>query len=245
MNENLLNRPGRLFYKLEFAGLDVKFVRAYCQDNLINKTHLEQVCSISRLFSKFSFDLHKALVEEMNRYGEGPSEALRFLNARPDLCFGQGTFDITIRVNGTELAHHQFAFPQTYCGDIFRRPISIMYKPVAPQKQQKTENLLSQDPESDPAPETVLTFTSHDLVKANSATGSYEYENKSNHPGVYLVLTKRHGGGQKVGSKKRGGFDLDHYCSVDNIEDDASCGDDWTLAAWQVMDLLGEDNNDY
>jgi hypothetical protein len=78
------NRPGRLFYMLEYTGLSTDFVREYCQDNLKNKSQIESVVTVTHLFSEFNFDMLQALVEEMNRYGETVSEALRLLNVKPD-----------------------------------------------------------------------------------------------------------------------------------------------------------------
>jgi SpoVK/Ycf46/Vps4 family AAA+-type ATPase len=34
INENMRNRPGRIYYMLEFAGLDADFIQEFCEDNL-------------------------------------------------------------------------------------------------------------------------------------------------------------------------------------------------------------------
>jgi DNA replication protein DnaC len=84
LNHHIRNRPGRAFYMLEFRGLDEKFIREYCEDNLLNKRYLERLVQMSSLFYSFNFDILKAWVEEMNRYNESPPEALEMLNAKPD-----------------------------------------------------------------------------------------------------------------------------------------------------------------
>jgi hypothetical protein len=84
IDENMHNRPGRIFYMLEFEGIDVNFVIEYCNDNLLNKSHIDSVCRVSSLFDKFNFDMLQALVEDMNRYNETASEVLRMLNTKPD-----------------------------------------------------------------------------------------------------------------------------------------------------------------
>lgn len=76
------NRPGRIFYSLDFRGLDREFVTQYCEDTLLNKEHIEGVARISDLFGEFNFDMLKALVEEMNRYNETASQAMKLLNVR-------------------------------------------------------------------------------------------------------------------------------------------------------------------
>lgn len=80
ISDLMLNRPGRIFYKLEFEGLDDRFVQEYCEDNLIDKKHTNAVCCIGPVIGGFNFDSLKALVEEMNRYNESPFEALQMLN---------------------------------------------------------------------------------------------------------------------------------------------------------------------
>jgi adenylate kinase family enzyme len=79
------NRPGRIYYLIEFNGLEEAFIKEYCDDNLDNKGHMESICSISHLFmGKFNVDMLKAMVEELNRYpGDSPSDVLELLNVKP------------------------------------------------------------------------------------------------------------------------------------------------------------------
>ena len=99
---HMRNRPGRIFYMLEFEGLQVEFIREYCEDNLINKDHIENVCKISSVFEPFNFDMLKALVEEMNRYNEPAQEAIRMLNVKPEYS-SNGIFDIKAYKNGIDI----------------------------------------------------------------------------------------------------------------------------------------------
>ncbi len=82
INFHLINRPGRIFYKIDFFGLDEAFVNEYCRAKLNDERHLQRVVTITRLFSNFNFDMLQALVEEMNRYNESPDEALKLLNIK-------------------------------------------------------------------------------------------------------------------------------------------------------------------
>jgi len=86
LNDHLMNRPGRIYYLLEYGGLEPAFITEYCQDNLLQQEHIPTVCAISALFSSFNFDMLKAMVEDMNRYGESPAEVLKYLNVRPDVA---------------------------------------------------------------------------------------------------------------------------------------------------------------
>lgn len=94
VNEHMNNRPGRLFYKLEFSGLGESEIREYCERNLTNQDNTEGVVKISSAFLEFNFDILKAMVEEMNRYDETASEVMKFLNASPKHN-GDATFQIT------------------------------------------------------------------------------------------------------------------------------------------------------
>jgi SpoVK/Ycf46/Vps4 family AAA+-type ATPase len=79
------NRPGRIFYSLEFRGLDEGFITEYCQDALNAKENTDGVVRVAKMFSEFNFDMLKALVEEMNRYNETASQAMELLNVRSEM----------------------------------------------------------------------------------------------------------------------------------------------------------------
>lgn len=83
VDSHMKNRPGRIYYSINYHGLDSSFIREYCDDNIINKTQTEQVLKVSELFEDFNFDMLKALIEEMNRYNETAEEAVKMLNINP------------------------------------------------------------------------------------------------------------------------------------------------------------------
>mgnify|MGYP002776428584 CR=1 FL=1 len=93
INQHMRNRPGRIFYMIDFGGLEHEFIVEYCNDTLINKQYIEKVCAIAALFEQFNFDMLKALVEEMNRYNEAPADAMKMLNAKPEFN-NKGNFDV-------------------------------------------------------------------------------------------------------------------------------------------------------
>ena len=91
VDEHFHNRPGRIFYLKKFSGLSTEFVREYCELNLkpeYVKLHLRLLEALVGMIEDFSFDMLQALVEEINRYGETPQQAMEFLNVRPSL-FGE------------------------------------------------------------------------------------------------------------------------------------------------------------
>ena len=83
VDEHMRNRPGRLYYMLDYAGLDLNFIREYAQVNLVDKTQVDAIMHVVTFFERFNFDMLKALIEEMNRYNEPPKESLKYLNVSP------------------------------------------------------------------------------------------------------------------------------------------------------------------
>ena len=119
IDSHMRNRPGRIYYMLDFKGLEDEFIREYCEDNLKAKQYIDKICHIASTFSQFNFDMLKALVEEMNRYDEEPREALRMLNAKPEFS-GESKFKIEWRVNG-KLIDDSNCEPNTWEGN----PLSV------------------------------------------------------------------------------------------------------------------------
>jgi hypothetical protein len=126
VDSHMRNRPGRIFYMLEFKGLSEDFIREYCQDNLSNLTHVDRICSIASLFSQFNFDMLKALVEEMNRYDEAPEDAMRMLNAKPEFDAGKVKYTATIQVEGDTVAPDNFN--SSWIGNPLNDSVRIDYR---------------------------------------------------------------------------------------------------------------------
>lgn len=80
INRHMINRPGRLFYMLKFSGVGQDVLEGYARDNLNNLDHLDGLLRICQLLGNMNFDMLKALIEEMNRYEEPASEAIKLLN---------------------------------------------------------------------------------------------------------------------------------------------------------------------
>jgi hypothetical protein len=99
---NMRNRPGRIFYLLEFRGVDEAFVRDYCHEKLNNKSYIQSICNLLTMFDAFNFDMLQSLVEEMNRYEESPQDALKFLNIKP-LMIERQTYKIKFFIENSEI----------------------------------------------------------------------------------------------------------------------------------------------
>ena len=106
INDHLCNRPGRIYYTIRYSGIEDEFIREYCNDRLINTSHIDQICKVAALFAAFNFDLLQALVEEMNRYNESPIDALKILNAIPE-DNRNNSFIIELIVDGVKFANNE------------------------------------------------------------------------------------------------------------------------------------------
>ena len=103
VNQHMRNRPGRIFYSIEYKGLEAEFIREYCEDNLKATEHIEKIVGIAGTFDQFNFDMLKALVEEMNRYNETPQEAMEMLNAKPEYS-STSRYKVKLVLNGEEVS---------------------------------------------------------------------------------------------------------------------------------------------
>ena len=73
----MINRPGRVFYHIEFTSISKEFIQEYCDDNLDDLDEVENIIKLKSAIPKFNFDMLQSLVEEMNRYKES---AIKYLN---------------------------------------------------------------------------------------------------------------------------------------------------------------------
>lgn len=197
IDHHMRNRPGRIFYMIDFKGLSQEFIVEYCEDNLNNKSHIQSVCTIAGLFAEFNFDMLKALVEEMNRYNEPPAESMKMLNARAEFG-GQSEYDVRLFRGDREMVVH---YPKVFEGNPLNpEGFEIVYnnrmrradksqagmmagiKPLA----EAIESSDDWDEDMDENQGRVF-FTQNDLVKVLAKTGVYEFQNAT---GFTAVLTK-------------------------------------------------------
>jgi hypothetical protein len=168
IDQHMRNRPGRIYYMMDFKGLDADFIRQYCNDNLENKVHIETIVNVGSLFAEFNFDMLKALVEEMNRYNETPQEALEMLNAKPE--FDSGTeYKVKIVHNGKEIIEPRRS---TFAGN--------------PLQPRGVEVEFDADPDDDESEYIWKTFKPDALIHVDGRKGEFTFQDN----GTTVVLTK-------------------------------------------------------
>ena len=70
LDENMINRPGRIFYHIKYEGLDKSFIEEYCSDNLENSNHLVNILQTASIIDDINFDMLQAIVSELNTFPE-------------------------------------------------------------------------------------------------------------------------------------------------------------------------------
>ena len=127
IDSHMRNRPGRIFYMLDFKGLDADFIREYCEDNLNAKEYIERVVQISGTFSAFNFDMLKALVEEMNRYNEAPQDAMKMLNAKPEYS-EEARYKVSLHVDGKLIEEENLGSDSEWRGNPLSKSVVVNYR---------------------------------------------------------------------------------------------------------------------
>jgi len=167
VDSHMRNRPGRIFYMMDFKGLDADFIREYCRDKLKNQTYIDSIVNVGSLFAEFNFDMLKALVEEMNRYNESPQDALTMLNAKPE--FDSGTeYEMKIVHNGKEIEQPRHKFEGN---PLQPKGVEVSFDP---------------EPEDDSIDWEYKTFNPNALIKVDANKGEFVFEDN----GTTLTLTR-------------------------------------------------------
>jgi hypothetical protein len=172
VDSHMRNRPGRIFYMLDFKGLEEDFIVEYCNDNLKDKTQSLPVARIANMFEQFNFDMLKALVEEMNRFGETPQQALKMLNTKPEFG-GDSKYEIKLVVAGEPIDVEKID-GKTWTGNPFTNNVVVNYKVDD-----------SEDPDGWNWED--RRFANRDLKQIDSTNGRFVFANSD---GDTVVLTR-------------------------------------------------------
>ena len=178
VNQHMTNRPGRIFYMIEYKGIDLEFIEEYCNDNLKEelKCHIKQICRLTMMYPVFNFDMLKALVEEMNRYNETPNEALEILNAKP-FQDDNTKYEVKITKNGVPVAVENI------------HPRVIRGNPISNDDLEFYIEEPNED-EDEPDDSYRLELTPNDLKKIDPDAGTFVYVLEENNTATVITFTK-------------------------------------------------------
>ncbi len=122
------NRPGRMFFSIEFSGMTAEEITDYCNDNLERKEYLNRILQFTNLFSAFNFDMLQALIFTINTFDEDPFELMTILNMKPEI--ERATYRATVLINNesteTDL---DYCNPLTEDIDFYINNQSIIFTP--------------------------------------------------------------------------------------------------------------------
>jgi hypothetical protein len=172
IDRHMRNRPGRIFYHLDFDGLSTEFVQEYAEENLADKTKVQSVVNLASLFSKFNFDMLKAIIEEMNRYNETAQDAIRILNTKPESETRQ-VFNVNVILNGKEINENRYE--RHWTGNPLAGHIVLWVEP---------EDAAT----NDEADSERVSFTNDHLLKVEGTTGTFTFKDGDN---VLILVRKK------------------------------------------------------
>lgn len=178
LDRNLLNRPGRMYYSITYRGLDKEFIDEFCKDKLKDQGMTKKVEEFCMLFKDMNFDMLAALIEEMNRYGEEPLLASKWLNLTPEndnAC----EFKVGITYNGVAIPDEDVDTDEWSGNPWSQARFRIAY--TRPKASAKSGD-------EDDTEYVNAFFTRADFINYDSAKGILTYQNKD---GETMTLTKQ------------------------------------------------------
>ncbi len=187
INEHMKNRPGRIFYNIHYKGLDNDAIIEYCKDKLKNKTHIDAICRVALMFADFSFDILKALVEEINRYDEEPSVAMELLNAKPENG-GHKVYTVKLIIDGVQIAGDDL-IDDEWAGNPFATAtlwVNYVGAPKPPKPRGRGKEIPADFFVNDD--DKTASFKNTDIISVNAEAGTFHFKNKD---GEELILTKK------------------------------------------------------
>lgn len=87
INECLINRPSRIFYRKNYGSLGNEVVRAVAEDMLADRSYVDDLINTCSILPFVSFDILTSLINESNLFGERPSECVRYMNLVRDSIY--------------------------------------------------------------------------------------------------------------------------------------------------------------
>jgi len=84
VNDYMIHRPSRIKYLFEYTTLDASTIEDITNDMLKNKDHMKNMCVLADIYSTFTYDTLKALIDECNMLDVAPVVAIDGMNIKMD-----------------------------------------------------------------------------------------------------------------------------------------------------------------
>lgn len=101
--EFLANRPSRIFYSIYYGTMEDAVIKEYLDDNLVQKSYEADIFALKRSFKLFTIDILKAIVSEVNRYGESGKklqDMMQHLNVVTDRGIADYKYEVSVELKG-------------------------------------------------------------------------------------------------------------------------------------------------
>lgn len=103
--EFLSNRPSRVRYIFQYGSIPKEVMVEYLQDNLKFPEYSEEIFALHRNFNLFTIDMLKAVVDEVNRFGDSQksvkfSDIIGDLNVKTDRGISNYSYEKTVTIAG-------------------------------------------------------------------------------------------------------------------------------------------------
>jgi len=82
INENMINRPGRVRYIRKFEDLELSQIKEIVEDCLLDKKFTEDILLYLKKLKLITVDIVKAVISEVNIFNEPPEECCKDLNIK-------------------------------------------------------------------------------------------------------------------------------------------------------------------
>lgn len=137
LDENLISRPGRIRYHYVYESEDASVVRAYCADNLNDKSKIEEVVNVLGSTKYVSMDIISSFVDELNKFPElSPSDVREYFNL--DVSNSKLKYSVLMKT-----PDGNFTYSTTYSGspnDIWLHMSNLDYKKLLKSKGIKEDS---------------------------------------------------------------------------------------------------------
>lgn len=84
INEYLLNRPSRIYYRKEYDSIPDNIIHEIIDNELINKEFKTELFDVLSKFASITYDILMCFIKEINLYNESPLECAKLMNFVPD-----------------------------------------------------------------------------------------------------------------------------------------------------------------